>query len=50
MKALAAVSMAVCILATCGAAGAQEAEPTADLPVTSVMLFSSGVGYFERSG
>ena len=50
MKSLTAVSMAACLLVVCGAAVAQEAEPAADLPVTSVMLFSSGVGYFERSG
>ena len=36
MKALAAVSMILCLLAAPLATVAQEAEPTADLPVTSV--------------
>ena len=50
MKALAAVLMTACLLAAPLAAVAQEDKPPADLPLTSVMLFSSGVGYFERSG
>jgi hypothetical protein len=37
------------VLAPIGVAGAQR-SPAADVPVTKVVLFSSGVGYFEHAG
>jgi len=41
-----ALLVLVCLCA--GVAWAQEGK--ADLPITKVVLFSSGVGYFERAG
>jgi cell division protein FtsB len=41
------------VLAPIGGAGAQRSQATgtnADVPVTKVVLFSSGVGYFEHAG
>jgi len=40
--------VAVSVLVLCGVAIGQEGK--ADLPITKVVLFSSGVGYFERAG
>lgn len=37
-------------LAPVGAALAQATRPATDVPVTKVVLFSSGVGYFEHAG
>ncbi len=46
--------LAVCILATTIRAGVllaqTNAPPTTEVPVARVMLFSSGVGYFEHAG
>jgi hypothetical protein len=38
------------IAAAQGARGAQPPAPRVDIPVTTVALFSSGVGYFEHGG
>ena len=45
--------LSLAALLPAGAAAAQAARPTstnADVPVSKVVLFSSGVGYFEHSG
>ncbi|HWH51248.1 MAG TPA: DUF4139 domain-containing protein [Gemmatimonadaceae bacterium] len=42
--------VALALAASAGRAPAQSPRATADVPVTRVMLFSSGVGYFEHAG
>ncbi len=42
--------VSVLILAAPLSLGAQSAAPNADVPVAKVVLFSSGVGYFEHAG
>jgi hypothetical protein len=42
--------VALALVARAGLAHAQSPRATADVPVTRVMLFSSGVGYFEHAG
>ena len=42
--------VALALAARAGLAHAQSSRATADVPVTRVMLFSSGVGYFEHAG
>ena len=42
--------VALALAASAGLAHAQAPRATADVPVTKVMLFSSGVGYFEHAG
>ena len=42
--------VALALAASAGLAHAQVPRATADVPVTKVMLFSSGVGYFEHAG
>src|SRR5215218_5620398 len=37
-------------LAAEAAAGKQDLKPAVSLPITRVVLFNSGVGYFSRSG
>jgi hypothetical protein len=41
---------AACLLAVSVPAWAQQASDTARLPITRIVLFTSGVGYFERDG
>ena len=42
--------VALALAASAGLSHAQAPRTTADVPVTTVMLFSSGVGYFEHAG
>ncbi len=48
------IALSLCLLRLAGAAAAQDAPPepadAAELPLTQVVLFSSGVGYYAHAG
>jgi hypothetical protein len=43
-------AMAIALLSACGAAGAPPARPATILPLKTLRLYETGVGYFERAG
>jgi small nuclear ribonucleoprotein (snRNP)-like protein len=49
-KLLAATTMAALMIAASAALAADTTQPAANVPVKEVVLFSSGVGYFEHFG
>jgi hypothetical protein len=44
------VAFALTALSACGAASAPPARPASILPLTTLRLYETGVGYFERAG
>jgi hypothetical protein len=50
MRRQAGVTVALILLSVGSPAWAQPNPPVAELPVTRILLFSSGVGYFQRAG
>jgi hypothetical protein len=44
------VTLVVLMLSACGAAGAPPARPETILPLRTLRLYETGVGYFERAG